>query len=248
MSTRAAHRLSRDGAVPLWMQLMRILREDIGSGRLGPDEALPSETELAESFGVSRPVVREALRELAQERLIYKIKGKGTFVAPRPTELRFVGSVSGSADDLRHSGRRVTTRIITQERATAGERESALLEIPAGTPVVRLLRLRTVDGEPWLLTAATLPAELVPGLERLPLENKSLYDVLRRTYALEATGADRWVEAVFAKERDARLLDVGTSTPLLGIESVSWLEDGTRFEVYHALHRSDRIRFHIGIR
>ncbi len=240
--------LSRESAEPLWMQLMRFLRDDIRSGRLNPDQALPSETELTELFGVSRPVVREALRELAQERLIYKIKGKGTFVAPHKTEVNFIGSVSGSADDLRHSGRRVTTQVLKQEIFPADERESALLEIPLDTPVVRLTRLRRVDGQPWLLATASLPAELVPKLERLQLENRSLYDVLRRNYALDPAGADRWVEAVFPTPQDARLLDVSMRTPLLGIESVSWLEDGTRFETYYALHRSDQMRFHIGIR
>jgi GntR family transcriptional regulator len=240
--------LSRENADPLWMQLMRVLREDIRSGGLQADQALPSETELTELFGVSRPVVREALRELAQERVIYKIKGKGTFVAPRKTEVNFIGSVAGSADDLRPFGRRVATHIIKQQLAPADEWEATLLEIPTGTPVVRLRRLRSVDGQAWLLTTAALPAELVPGLEQMQLENRSLYDVLRRMYSLAPAGADRWVEAVFPTVQDAKLLDVDTRTPLLGIESVSWLPDGTRFEVYYALHRSDRMRFYIGVR
>jgi GntR family transcriptional regulator len=246
--TLSARQLQRDGAEPLWMQLMSALRGEIESGKFGPDRPLPSEAELSNIYGVSRTVVREALRELVQQRLIYKVKGRGAFVSPRKTELRFVGSVSGSADDLRESGRRVTTQTISQTLGEADEREAALLEIPQGEQVVRLRRLRRVDGQPWLLVDTALPARLVPGLERAVLENQSLYDVLRRRYRIEPAAADRWIEAVFPSEEDAALLEVSASTPLLGIESVAWLPDRTRFEVYFALHRSDQTRFYVGIR
>ncbi|WP_431876040.1 GntR family transcriptional regulator [Micromonospora marina] len=227
---------------------MRTLRGQIESGEIGPDQPLPSEAELSVRYGVSRTVVREALRELVQQRMIYKVKGRGAFVAPRKTELRFVGSVSGSADDLRESGRRVTTQTIRQELAEADQDEAELLQIRPGEPVVRMRRLRRVDGQPWLLVDTALPARLVPGLERAVLENQSLYDVLRRRYGLEAAAADRWIEAVFPEPEDAELLEVTTATPLLAIESVAWLPDGVRFEAYHALHRSDQTRFFVGIR
>jgi GntR family transcriptional regulator len=246
--TAASEKLRRDSGDPLWMQLMRELRSRIESGGLAPDQPLPSEAELTDLYGVSRTVVREALRELVQQRLIYKVKGRGAFVAPRKTELKFVGSVAGSADDLRESGRRVTTHTISQKLARADAREAEMLRIDPGAPVVRLQRLRRVDGQAWLLVDTALPASLVPGLERTVLENQSLYDVLRRRYGLEAVGGDRWIEAVFPDENQASLLEVTTSTPLLGIESVAWLPDDTRFETYYALHRSDHARFHVGIR
>lgn len=240
--------LSRDAGEPLWMQLMTVLRAQIESGQLEPDRPLPSEAELTDIYGVSRTVVREALRELVQQRLIYKVKGRGAFVSPRKTELRFVGSVSGSADDLRESGRRVTTQTLCQALGGADEREASLLRIPLGEQVVRVRRLRRVDGQPWLLVDTAIPARLALGLEKAVLENQSLYDVLRRRYGLEPRGADRWIEAVFPDEQDAALLEVSTSTPLLGIESVAWLSDLTRFEAYRALHRSDQTRFYVGIR
>ncbi|MET8255766.1 GntR family transcriptional regulator [Micromonospora sp. NPDC005197] len=246
--TMTYRRLTRDGGEPLWMQLMRALRSQIESGEVGPDQPLPSEAELSDIFGVSRTVVREALRELVQQRMIYKVKGRGAFVAPRKTELHFVGSVSGSAHDLREAGRRVATHTISQSLGEADQREAELLQIPHGEQVVRMRRLRRVDGQPWLLVDTALPARLVPGLERAVLENQSLYDVLRRRYGLEAAAADRWIEAVFPEPDDAALLEVATSTPLLGIESVAWLPDGTRFEAYYALHRSDQTRFFVGIR
>jgi GntR family transcriptional regulator len=192
--------------------------------------------------------VREALRELTQQNLVYAIKGKGTYVSPRHTEVNFIGSVTGSADDLRRFGRRVTTQILEQEPGEATSHESERLLIAEGTPVVRLTRLRRVDDIPWMLTRAVLPARLVQGLEKLNLENNSLYNILRRNYSLQTAGADRWIDAVFASEDDAALLEIDIQTPVLGIDSISWLFDGSRFEAYYALHRCDNVRFHIGIR
>ncbi len=133
-----------DGSITYMTQAE--IRDDIAGGRFVTDQALPSEAVLCARFGVSRTVVREALRELSNQNLVYSVKGKGTFVAPQKPEVSFLGSAAGSADELRHSGRRVTTRILKQEKCEADDRESAFLEIPLGSDVVRLTRLRYVDG------------------------------------------------------------------------------------------------------
>ncbi|GAA1638732.1 GntR family transcriptional regulator [Georgenia ruanii] len=240
--------LDRESSDPLWMQLMHSLRDRITNGQYVADQALPSEAELSEIYGVSRTVVREALAELVQERLIYKIKGKGAFVAPDRAEVRFVGSVTGSAADLLASGRRVMTTVLDQGGGPASPEEAMALNLGQDEPVVRLRRLRVVDGVPWLLVRTALPEQYVPGLDRAKLENRSLYETLRRRYGIEAAGADRWLEAVIPTAEEANLLEVEPGTPLLGIESVAWDKDGNRFEWYYALHRSDQSRFYVGIR
>ena len=75
--------LDRGASAPLWQQLARVLRREIESGLLRPDQALPSESELIDRYGVSRTVVREALAELVRAGLIYKVRARGSFVAPQ---------------------------------------------------------------------------------------------------------------------------------------------------------------------
>lgn len=243
-----ATHLDREADEALWYQLMLVLRQRIEGGEYGVDQALPSEAELSEIFGVSRTVVREALAELVQQRMIYKIKGKGAFVSPKRADLKFVGSTTGSAADLVGSGRRVMTRVLRQELAPASAHEAAALQIAEADPVVRMRRLRMVDGVPWLLVDTAMPAELVPGLERASLENRSLYETLRRRYGLMPAGADRWLEALIPPAEEAELLGVEAGVPVLGIESIAWRDDGLRFEWYFAFHRSDQSRFYVGIR
>jgi GntR family transcriptional regulator len=250
MSTPALkdYRLDRDANEPLWMQLATVLRTAIKDGLLRPDQALPSESELIDRFGVSRTVVREALAELVRRGLIYKIRAKGSFVAPVSPDLSFIGSTLGSSADLTASGRTSSTRVLEQEAGRADADEAAALNIPLGSDVVRLRRLRSVDGKPWLLVHTTLPRALFPGVLRANLENHSLYDHLRRHYGVSPAGADRWLQAVVPEPEEAELLQLGPGVPVLRIESVAWDATNTRFEYYRALHRSDESRFYVGIR
>lgn len=240
--------LDRDLTQPLWAQLSHGIRGAIREGALGDDEALPSESELISYFGISRTVVREALADLARSGAIYKIRAKGSFVAPPSRSLNFLGAMSGSADDIRRTGRSMSTEVLDQGLITPTAAQTDALDLSAGEQVVRFRRLRRVDGLPWLLVETALPARTFPGLERANLEDSSLYDHLRRQYGVQPARADRWFQAVLPNRQEAQLLETTTRTPLLRIESVAWDLDDRPIEYYEALHRSDEFRFHVGVR
>lgn len=240
--------LDRRADAPLWQQLSSALREEIESGRLLADQALPSESELIDRHGVSRTVVREALADLVRAGLIYKVRARGSFVSPQRPELKFIGSMAGSSADLEGTGRFITTRVIRFDSSAATAQEAEELQLEVGDPVLRLRRLRLVDTAPWLLVDTVLPRHRFPNLERANLENQSLYDHLRRHYGVQPKGADRWISAVNATPEDAGLLQLSPTDPILAIDSIAWDTDGVPFERYHALHRSGDSRFYVGIR
>ncbi|UTX52620.1 GntR family transcriptional regulator [Leucobacter aridicollis] len=240
--------LDRFADAPLWQQLSSALREEIDAGRLLPDQALPSESELINRYGVSRTVVREALADLVRAGLIYKVRARGSFVSPRRPELKFVGSMMGSSADLEATGRIITTKVIHFETDIADAKLAEELQIGVGDPVIRLRRLRFVDTAPWLLVDTVLPEQRFPNLARANLENQSLYDHLRRHYGVHPSGADRWISAVNPSGEDAKLLQLRPEDPILAIDSIAWDAQGVPFERYHALHRSDGNRFYLGIR
>ena len=240
--------LDREADVPLWQQLARVLRDEIEQGLLRADQALPSESELIDRYAVSRTVVREALADLVRGGLIYKVRARGSFVSPRRPDLKFIGSMTGSSDDLSTTGRSVTTRVLDFEVSTADASDAEALRIAEGSSVVRLRRLRSVDGTPWLLVDTVLPYDRFPTLVRANLENRSLYEHLRRHFGVQPSGADRWISAVMPSPEDSELLQLAAGQPVLSIDSVAWDADGVPFERYSALHRSDESRFYVGIR
>ena len=75
------NRLSMDSNIPLYSQLVGIIKQSISSGELGVGDLLPSEAELCRAMNISRNTVRQAIGELEEEGLVVRKRGKGTFVA-----------------------------------------------------------------------------------------------------------------------------------------------------------------------
>ena len=93
--------LKRDQRIiPLYYQVQHTISQRIGRGEYAPGTQLPSETELSRELGVSRVTVREALRVLAQENILVKVQGRGTFVADNPNVAQPSRSFTGYLEDL----------------------------------------------------------------------------------------------------------------------------------------------------
>ena len=73
--------IDHDAAMPLWRQLADVLRQEIGSGKLQPGRVIPSETTLMQEHGLARGTVRKAIDALADEGLVLRVQGRGTYVA-----------------------------------------------------------------------------------------------------------------------------------------------------------------------
>jgi GntR family transcriptional regulator len=237
--------LDRTSITPLWLQLRLLLRRQIEDGSMGPLAKLPSEAELCVRYDVSRTVVREALAKLVADGRIFKIKGKGAFVSKRKDDEEFVGTTMGLWEEMLGKGHDVRTVVLKQEIAEPAERERFALRLDADERVVRIRRVYHVDSSPTILVNTSLPSHLVPGLERAPLENRSLYETIRQRYGLVPARAERWLEAAIPTREEAGLLGVALRTPLIAIESIALAVDGIPIEYYSALQRTDATRLHI---
>jgi GntR family transcriptional regulator len=245
LSTSPLPALDRNASVPLWMQFRDALRSRILSGEFEADAKLPTEAEFGEQFGISRIVVREALADLVRSGLIYKIRGQGAFVSARERDEDFVSTVLGFSDEMERKGLTVRTQVLTQELRPPTPHEARALELKDGDQVVALKRLRSVDNELRLLVETAVPADLAPGLHRARLENRSLYDVLKRQYGLRVVRAERWIDAVIPDADTQALLGITAQEPLLRIESIAYGSNGRPVEHYRALHRCQSSRLHV---
>lgn len=236
-----------EGGDPLWLQVKNALVRMIADNRLGEHARLPTEMALCDQFAVSRTVVREALNQLVMDRAIYKIQGKGAFVASRQEEQDFFGNTIGFSSDIIGKNKRVERRVLSQKLVKPHERARQMLRLTENDRVVELYRLFQVDGLPRLVVNSCIPATLMPGLESMALENRSLYETLRKQYGFSIRYADRWIEAGVPNEDEAGLLGVTVATPLLAIESCSYTDGDLPMEYYHGLYRSSEARLHIRV-
>ncbi|MGB6165772.1 MAG: GntR family transcriptional regulator [Pseudonocardiaceae bacterium] len=152
-------------------QMTADLRQSITSGALQPGASLPSESELGQRYGVSRPTVRRALQTLEQEGLISAHAGRGRVVrdrrvmAYRPQqefEPRRSTTMDRFTTALFEEGRRPSQSIEVAVESASGiiaER----LGVPEGTPVVARKRIRFIDGEPFNINDTYHTLELAGG-------------------------------------------------------------------------------------
>jgi len=237
--------INRQIPLPYYYQLEEILREEIESGKWLVDQKIPSEAELCEAFNVSRTVVRQAISELVAKGLLYRRKGKGTFVAKPKINESLIQNLTGFYEDMVARGLTPVTQVLAQKTSPASKKVAEKLGIPEGTPVIEIERLRSVNDQPIVLVTTYLPYELCTGLLQEDLTNQSLYHLLEYKYDLRIARGRRTIEAVAANEREAHLLQVKRNAPLVLLDSVSYLEDGRPIEYFHALHRGDRARFEV---
>lgn len=231
--------------IPYYIQLMDVIKNKINQGEWNPGDQLPSEPDLCETYSVSRTVVRQALREIELEGLIIRRKGKGTFVAEPKINESLVQKLTGFYQDMVDRGHTPITHVLKNEVEPASPKVARYLNVEPGTQVFNIERLRFIDDEPIVLVTTYLPYELCSGLANYDLSNQSLYAVLEKEFGLELSHGRRTIEAVAANDREAQLLQVGECDPLILLDSVTYLKDGTPIEYYHAVHRGDRSRFEV---
>lgn len=236
----------RDGGsqLPLWSQVKSALQTLIVTEKLEENARLPSEAELCESFGVSRTVVREALNQLVSERVIYKRQGKGAFVAGKRDDQGFLGSNIGFSGELHHKNHSVSRFILRQELVTPTDKVRQMLRLGPDEQVVALDRVLSVDDVPRILVYTFIAHRLAPGFEQVPMQNRSLYDTLARRYGITMKRAERWLEAASATGEQARLLGIARSTPVIAIESITYMQTDEPIEYYTAVYRTDHARLH----
>jgi GntR family transcriptional regulator len=238
-----ADAIDKEIPIPYHYQLRELLRGEIVAGRWAVEERFPSERELCETFGLSRTTVREAIDALVNEGLLRRVQGLGTFVAAPKIVESFLQSPTGFADTMAEQSIPVQTQVLRMEIGTAPYVIAQELRLNTGDPVIIIDRLRYIFDEPILVVTSYLPQKMFPLLINEDLTQNSLYHLLRGKYGITIARAKRYMEAVAANEMEAKLLKIETGTPLMLIESTTFIDDGTPFEYFKARHRGDRTRF-----
>lgn len=213
---------------PLYVQVRENLRERIRAGSLKPGAPLPNEFELARELGVSQGTVRKALDALAAEKLITRAPGRGTFVREQTAadnHFRFFHLYDAS-------GARISpdSRDIRVMRARATRAEAERLSIARTAVVIRMSRLRTRSGRPFMTEEIVVPAALFPGLESLSPMPNTLYDLFQNRYGVTVARAEERLTPVVATADVAARLMTPQGAPLLRIERVAFALDDRPIE------------------
>lgn len=225
-------------AVRKHFQLREILLEMIERG-YGIDDCIPSERELCTRYGLARMTVRNALDHLVLEGHLYRVPGKGTFVARPKIGLRL--TLTSFSEGMRASGLEPGSVDIARRVVPAGRRLGRELGIGTEEAVHVIERLRTVDGVPMGLERSHFPAALTPGLIDESLQGTSLFVVLEECYGIVFDDGEQTIEACVADATEAGLLGVPEGSAMLQHQRRA-RTGGRPVEYAVSTYRADRIQ------
>lgn len=215
-------------AQPLYAQVKALMMQRLIAGQWRPGQLLPSEFQLADEFGVSQGTVRKALDELAAENVVVRRQGRGTFVAEHDDHralFHFFHLVGPDGER-----RLPESRLLSVRKGLAGRDEAARLNIARGDTVIRIRRVRLLEGRPAIAETIAVPYTLFPDLAEIREVPNTLYDLYERRYGITIARAIERLAAVAAAEREAKLLEIEPGTPMLEIDRTALALDGSPVE------------------
>ena len=228
----------------MYYQLKELLREQIAAGEWQVGDMVSSERELSEQHNISRMTARQALKELTTEGLLYRVQGKGTFVAEPKIEQKLTRLTSFS-EDMGTRGFDSGGRVLRLELISPSTLVCRALQITPDRQIVLLERLRLAEGEPIALEICHLYFNNVDKLLNENFEDHSLYNILRQQYNVLPTRAEQQVEASLCSQREQHLLNIKEGSPVLRNRRVAFSQWERPFEYTESAYRADRYVFQV---
>jgi GntR family transcriptional regulator/GntR family frlABCD operon transcriptional regulator len=204
-------------AIPQYRRLYEVLRKHILDGVYRENDLLPSENELCQLYGMTRPTVRQALSTLSNDGFITKHQGKGSIVHHLPGAIGIL-SVSGTTSAV--GDRNLKTRIIKSPILIQWPHNFMfpLSELENESGCIYMERLRLLDDVPIFYDISYIGNINLPRITARQFENRSLFQVLRDHYRVEIKGGEQRIKAIPASTRISRFLKLEKNQPVLHLE------------------------------
>jgi len=237
--------LQRDSTAPMHQLIERWFIDAISTGEIAAGDKLPSEPELATSFGVSRMTLRQALTTLQSRGLLERVPGRagGTFILEPKVECDLTG-LAGFTEQMQRAQRKATAKVVSAQAMPAPRLVSEALNLERDAEVFEVVRVRSANRQVLALERSYFPADPLAGFLEHRLTG-SLYRLLTRKYGHTPSTAIEYLEPATVTEADAELLDMPAGSAVMLIERTASTSAGMPIEFARDLFRPDRIRISV---
>lgn len=227
-------------ALPLYLQIADELRQNIQDAVFKVGDRLPTETELSERFGVNRHTLRRAMEVLRNEGIVDVERGRGTFVVSAPITFP-IGKRVRFNESLKAQSLQPQWEVLQAIEIKADAKVAKNLELAVGDAVVLYERLSLIDEVPMSLSSSHFPSARFPGLVAHCNTYLSISEMLQREYDCDHIRRSTRLSARLARAKDARLLRMPATKPILLSESVNVDPSGQVIEYGVTRFRGDRM-------
>lgn len=225
-------------------QIIEALTAEIQEERLKPYDRLPSEKELCKQWQTSRSTVRKAMDQLADRGKIFRVPGKGSFVA-FPKILHQPSHILSFTEKMKAQGLEVETKLILKEIIEPGEEIAAALKLDKSARALKIQRLRMVKGEPMVLQTAFMPAHICENLMKEDLETQSLNRLFQEQCNIRLSRSDIWIEAPIVSNKERKLLGNPHVPLFLAVVGLTFDQYDKPVRFSRGIFRGDRVRLKI---
>jgi GntR family transcriptional regulator, N-acetylglucosamine utilization regulator len=242
-------RINRSSIRPLYLQVKEALElwisDSMRSGFLSPGDRLPSENELSDRLNISNITIKRAMDELRRQGMIQRIQGRGSFVIGQKKVMLNLQRLFSLTIFTRESGMRPARETLEISELTASVSIARHLELPPGSRVIHLVRLRLMDKVPVAIDTSFLPKEFFPDLITVYNDQLSLYEVMASHYGHEVAKAHDILGPVLIKPDEANALEVPVGTIGVIVERTGFDAAGIPLEFTKMVFRGDLCNFSI---
>lgn len=228
---------------PLYIQLREVIRNKIEEGEYPPGTAIPSENQLAESYGISRLSVRSALQALEYEGILTSIQGKGVYVSGQK-DIRDLDTLGGYRNRFVEHSVKERTKVLIKAVRKAGPYYSKLLEIDPDEDIWYIQEIHRDGDTPAALSEIYFPCNIIPNLEEMDIRVFSLYDAFCWNNH-QPGSVDQRLEAARIDKQRAKHLGLTEGQAVMKLSCCTRDIHGTMIEFARYYVRGDRTEFSV---
>jgi len=234
--------VDKNTPIPMYYQLKEIILKEIREKQLKPGDMLPTEEEFCKIFDLSRTTVRQAMIELVGDGHLYRIKGKGTYIAKPKILQDFMRKLESYSEQMKRLNMTPKTEVLDIKRISATEEVSEALNINEGDDVVLLKRLRYANDDPIVVLDTYLTVACADILN-IDMKKTGLYEFMSRSRNTKVIKVIRQIEAVAATKQESEALQIHAGYPIQLTTTIGFNEDEEPVEYSIAKYRGDKNKF-----
>jgi len=236
--TQIKKNINNSLVLPLYHQVYLILKENIQTGVYSQDSPLPAEYALCKEFNVSRITVKRAMKELVADGLISRARGKGTFIAEKPSKSFSNHSIDDLLESVEAIDDKTQVRHLVSEIISPPKHVAYKLNLEIKQTVLFSRQLRISKNEPLAIISAYVPEHIGIKLNK-EFKNKPMLLQLNKA-GISPFRAEQTVTATIADPETALLLHTEVGAPILNLSRLIFDNSQQPVEWLNALYRADR--------
>jgi GntR family transcriptional regulator len=228
---------------PIYLQLREVIRNKIEEGEYLPGMAIPSENDLAETYGINRMTVRSGIEALVNEGILKRVQGKGVYVVGSKVE-RDLETLGGFTQTMREKNTHPYNKVLSKNLRKAGDKFSVIFGIKPEDDIYYIKRICSADNEAISLEEIFIPKYVVPNLDEIDLGVFSIYQIYE-FYDIKIVRASQTLDLTRLEQRDARMLEIDADLSVMLFECISYDESERVIEFARTYTRGDKCNFSV---